>query len=100
MVVCEKTNFEAQKIKKIFIRKIILHNYILCKGNLTYVRTFPVKLRIALIFTDFPTGSGSAPVLCWKSVNIRGIPESTGKSYASKSVFSWTTVVKGEMYIF
>ena len=30
---------------------------------------------MALIFTDFPTGS----VHCWKSVNIKGIPKLTGK---------------------
>ena len=53
-----------------------LHLY---NGDLTYVGTFPVNLRMALIFTDFPTGSGSATVLCWKSVYIKSIPKSTGE---------------------
>ena len=46
-------------------------------GN--FNKTFPVYLRTALIFTEFPTGSGSYHVQCWKSVNIRGIPKSCGK---------------------
>ena len=61
MVVCEKTDFEAIKIKQTFVPKIILHNYILYKGDPTYIGTFPVNLWMALIFTDLPTGSGSAP---------------------------------------
>ena len=39
--------------------KIILHNCILYKGELNYIGNFSVYLRMALIFTDFPTGSGS-----------------------------------------
>ena len=42
---------------KTFDTKIILHSYILYKGEPSYVGTFPVYLRMALIFTDFPTGS-------------------------------------------
>ena len=51
------------KVKKIktFVPKIILHNYILYKGDPTYVAISPVYLRMDLIFTDFPTGSGSPP---------------------------------------
>ena len=41
--------------------KIILHNYILYKSDSTYIGTSQVNLRMALIFTDLPTGSGSAP---------------------------------------
>ena len=41
---------------------------------------FPVYLRMALIFTDFPTGSGSLPYMqCWESVNIWSIPKSAAK---------------------
>ena len=42
-----------------FDTKIILHNYTLYKGESSYIGIFPVHLRMALIFTDFPTGSGS-----------------------------------------
>ena len=38
--------------------KIILHNYILYQGELSYIGMFPVCLRMALIFTDYSTGSG------------------------------------------
>ena len=53
-----KKNFEAQ-ITNTIDPKIILQNYILYWGESNYVGIFPVYLRIALIFTDFPTGSGS-----------------------------------------
>ena len=33
----------------------------LYQGEPGYVGIFPVYLRMALIFTDFPTGSGSQP---------------------------------------
>ena len=56
-----KQILKLKKIKKIFIPKIILHNYTLCKGDPTYVAIFPVYLRMDLIFTDVPTGSGSPP---------------------------------------
>ena len=56
-----KQILKHKKIMKTFIPKIILHNYIFYKGDPTDVRTFQVKLRMALIFTDLPTGSGSAP---------------------------------------
>ena len=49
------------KIKKAFIPKIILHNYISCKDDSTYIGTFPVNLRMALIFTDLSTGNVSVP---------------------------------------
>ena len=35
--------------------KIILHNYILDKGQPSYIGIFPVYLGMPLIFTDFPT---------------------------------------------
>ena len=54
-----KQFLKFKKIKKTFFLKIILHNYILYKGDLTYMVIFPVYLRMDLIFTDFPTGSGS-----------------------------------------
>ena len=56
-----KQILKPTKTKKTFVPKIILHNYILHKGDLTYVVIFPVYLRMDLIFTDFPTGSGSPP---------------------------------------
>ena len=52
---------KLKKKKKTFVPKIILHNYILYKGDPTYVAIFPVYLRMDLIFTDVPTGSGSPP---------------------------------------
>ena len=43
-------------------KQIVKHRKIKkIKGDLTYVGTFPVNLRMALIFTDFPTGSWSPP---------------------------------------
>ena len=56
-----KNKFWSIKKWRRHIPKIILHNYILYKGDPTYIGTFPVNLRMALIFTDLPTGSGSAP---------------------------------------
>ena len=56
-----KQILKLKKIKKTFVTKIIWHNYILYKGDLTYVAIFPVYLRMDLIFTDVPTGSGSPP---------------------------------------
>ena len=56
-----KQILKHKEMKKTYIPKIILHNYILHKGDPTYVGTFPVNLRMPLIFTDLPTGSGSAP---------------------------------------
>ena len=42
-----------------FNTKIIVHNYILYYGQLSYIGIFPVYSGMALIFTDIPTGSGS-----------------------------------------
>ena len=58
-----KQILKLKKIKKKFVPKIILQNYILYKGDPTYMAIFPVDLylRMDLIFTDFPTGSGSPP---------------------------------------
>ena len=53
MVVYEKIYFEVYTMANTFDTKIILHNYILYKGPLSYIRIFPVYLRMALIFTDF-----------------------------------------------
>ena len=58
---------------------MILHNYILYKAEPSYIGIFPLYLRMALIFTDFQTGSGSQPCAMLKSVNIRAIPKQTGK---------------------
>ena len=68
-------------MKKTYILKIILHNYVLYKGDPTYIGTFPVNLRMTLIFTDFLTGNGSAPhaALDISDVNIRGILTQLGK---------------------
>ena len=63
-----------KKVKKTYIPKIILHNYNLNKGDLTYVGTFPVNLRMALIFTDLPTGSGSAPCAVLEIFKYQGHP--------------------------
>ena len=59
-----------KKIKKTFVPKIILHNYILYKGDPTYVAIFPVYVRMDLIFTDFPTGSGSPPCAVLENCHI------------------------------
>ena len=71
------------KKKKTHITKIILHNCILYNGDLTYAGTFSANLRMALIFTDFSTESGSSahalleickyqrhPSVNWKSSNV------------------------------
>ena len=55
----EKIVFEAEIIREYICLKIVLHNYISYKADLTYIGSFPMYLRIDLIFTDFPTGSGS-----------------------------------------
>ena len=62
-----------------FDTKIILYNYILYERKPSYVVIFPENLRMTLIFTDFQTEVGLNQVHCWNSVNIRGIPKSTGK---------------------
>ena len=46
-------NLKHKKIKKTYITKIILHNYISNNGDPTYVGTFPVNSGMHLIFTDF-----------------------------------------------
>ena len=46
-------NLKHKKVKKTYITKIILHNYILYNGEPTYIGTYPVDSGIALIFTDF-----------------------------------------------
>ena len=66
MVVYEKTKFEAWKIKKTYITKIILHNYILYNGDLTCVGTFPVDSGMPSIFTDFQHSMCYRPTSCWK----------------------------------
>ena len=58
------------KIKKIFTPKIILHNYILLKGDPAHIEIFQVNLRMDMIFTDFPTGSGSSPCTVLKICNV------------------------------
>ena len=68
-------------MKKTYIPKIILQNSILYKGDPTYVGTSPVNLRMALIFTDLPTGSGSQPCpfqeRTWDQKQVsRGTPSS------------------------
>ena len=70
-----KQILKYKKIKKTHITIIIFHNYILSKGDLTYIRTFPVNLRMALIFTDFQQEMDLQHMLYWKSVNIRAIPK-------------------------
>ena len=62
-------------MRKIFVSKIIVHNNILCEGDLTYVAIFPISLIMDLIFTNFSTGSGSEPCLLKESLNVRRIPE-------------------------
>ena len=54
MVVYEKIYFEAYTNDEyIFYIKMILHNHILYKGELSYIGIFPVDLGIPLILTDF-----------------------------------------------
>ena len=48
-----KQILKSTKIKRTFVPKIILHNYILYKGDPAYVVTFPVDSRMHQIFTDF-----------------------------------------------
>ena len=52
-VFVREQNLKNKKIKKTYITKIILHNYILNDGDPTYVGTFPVDSGMTLIFTDF-----------------------------------------------
>ena len=57
--------------------KTMLHNYIyryFILGELSYVGSFPLYLRMAQIFTDFCSAHG-----CGKSVNIRAILRYNGK---------------------
>ena len=58
---------KLKKIKKTFVPKIILHNYILYKDDPTYVAIFAVYLRMDLIFTNFPTGKPCAVLEICKS---------------------------------
>ena len=44
-----------------------------------FVVIFPENLRMTLISTDFQTEVGLNQMHCWKSVNIRGTPKTTGK---------------------
>ena len=48
-----KQFLKFKNIKKTFVPKIMLHNYILYKGNPTYMAIFPVDSRMHQIFTDF-----------------------------------------------
>ena len=48
-----KQFLKFKKIKKTFVPKIILHNYILYKGDPTYMAIFPVDSGMHQIFTDF-----------------------------------------------
>ena len=48
-----KQFLKFKKIKKTFVPKIILHNYIFCKGDLTYVAISLVDSGMHQIFTDF-----------------------------------------------
>ena len=59
-----KQILKHKKMKKIYIPKIILHNYILSQGDWTYIGTFPVNLRMALIITDLSTESGVYIMCC------------------------------------
>ena len=54
-----KQILKHKKTKKTLASKIIMHNYIIYKGDPTYV--FPVCLRVYMVFTDYPTGSGYSP---------------------------------------
>ena len=48
-----KQFLKFKKIKKTFVPKIILHKYILYKGDPTYVAISPVDSGMHEIFTDF-----------------------------------------------
>ena len=48
-----KQFLKFKKLKKTFVPKIILHNYILYKGDPTYVAISPVDSGMHQIFTDF-----------------------------------------------
>ena len=66
----EKQILKHKKMKKTYIPKTILHNYILYKGDLTYIGTFPVNSWMPLIFTDFQHSTWCRPISCWK-INLR-----------------------------
>ena len=69
-----KQNLKHKKIKKTYITKIILHNYILYNGNPTYVETFPVDSGMPLIFTDFQHSTCCRPTSCWKICKYQSHP--------------------------
>ena len=54
--------------------KIILHNYILYEGELSYVGIFPVYLGMPLIFTDFQQCTWLKPTFCWKICEYQSHP--------------------------
>ena len=54
------------------ITNMLKYQYILTNA-LTYIGIFPVYLRMAMIFPDFPTGSGLNNLHFWKSGNIKAI---------------------------
>ena len=62
------------KMTNTFDTKIILHNYILYKGQPSYIIIFQVYLRIPLIFKDFPTGNGFLPSALQEICKYQGHP--------------------------
>ena len=70
-----KQILKHKKMKKTYIPKIILHNYILYKGDPTYVRTFPMDSVMPLIFTDFQQSTWCRPTSCWKICEYQSHPQ-------------------------
>ena len=66
-----KQILKHKKMKKTYIPKIILHNYILYKGDPTYVGTFPVDSGMPLILQISSTAHGADPLPVGRSVNIK-----------------------------
>ena len=61
-----KQFLKFKQIKKTFVPKIILDNYILYKGDPTYVTISPVDSGMHQIFTDFQHSTWWWPTSCWK----------------------------------
>ena len=116
MVVYEKIYLEAYSITSTYVSKIIRNYYILHKGEPNYIGIFPLYLRMALTFTDIPTGSGALlEISCYQKASLSELEKFQRSSalpnikynssilflrqhwlfiYASKSIFAQTTIVK------
>ena len=69
-----KQILKHKTMEKTYIPKIILHNYILYKGDPTYIGTLPVDSGMPLIFTDFQHSTWCRPTSCWKICEYQSHP--------------------------